>query len=63
MAKVKVVVDEKGELRIEVEGVQGSSCELLTKNLEKELGEVGERKKKPEYYKKQKQKLKGKQSF
>lgn len=48
---VVVEIDPKGAVKIEVEGGQGASCSLLTRDLEKALGSVQDVEKKPEYHK------------
>jgi len=52
MGTVKVTIDGKGNVVIEVEGVQGGGCLKETEELEKALGIInGNRKLKQEYYK------------
>ncbi len=48
---VVVEIDPKGSVKIEVEGGQGASCSLLTRDLEKALGSAQDVEKKPEYHK------------
>lgn len=45
---VTVEVDTEGRVTIEVNGVQGSACLAITKELEDELGHLSSRKPKPE---------------
>lgn len=49
MARVKIDVSPEGEVEVEVNDVQGASCEDLTSNLEAALGEVSSRGLKPEH--------------
>lgn len=49
-ATVKVRVSPAGQTRIEVEGVQGTSCESVTEVLELHLGGGGKKETKPEYH-------------
>ena len=44
-------IDENGEVSIEVKGVDGPRCVLVTRELEEELGLVTEQVKHSEYYK------------
>ena len=48
--KIKFVIDENGEVTIDVDGVQGSSCEELTKPFEEILGSTASRELKDSYY-------------
>lgn len=50
--RVIVEIDEAGEVRIRVEGVAGPSCEDLTADLERHLGQVrpGSRRKTDEWH-------------
>lgn len=52
MAKktIEVVIGPDGSLRIEVLGFHGADCEQATAFLERALGRVAGRSKKPEYY-------------
>lgn len=49
---ITITVDEDGEAIVEVNGVEGSSCEILTQELEETLGLTTEKQLKPEYHKK-----------
>lgn len=49
MERIVIDIDEKGNVRIEGEGFAGTDCTKLTKAIEEALGEVTERKLKPEY--------------
>ena len=46
-----ITIDEDGEVSIEVKGVDGPQCVLMTRELEAELGIVREQVKHSEYYK------------
>ena len=46
-----ITIDENGEVSIEVQGVDGPRCVLMTRELEAELGIVTEQVKHSEYYK------------
>jgi hypothetical protein len=48
--RIKVKISKKGEVKISVEGVEGSSCTDLTEALEKKLGVVEEDVLTDEYY-------------
>ena len=50
MQQVTVTIDPDGATSVEVEGVVGSSCEDLTRELEAALGTVSERTHKAEYH-------------
>lgn len=47
---IKIKIDEKGKVYLDVSGANGNKCVELTKELEKLLGEIEERTFKPEYY-------------
>ncbi|WP_018527185.1 DUF2997 domain-containing protein [Alkalispirochaeta alkalica] len=49
--ELEIVIDKDGEVSIKVEGVNGSRCVQLTKDIEEELGIVVDREKTSEYYK------------
>lgn len=48
--KIKILIDQRGQFTVEVNGVVGQGCEALTKALEKELGSVSATQKKAEYF-------------
>lgn len=52
MAEEKIIIsfDESGGSSIEVQGVKGRKCLALTEDLERALGKVEERKRKPEFF-------------
>ena len=52
MAKRAVVIDIKpdGEISIDANGFEGADCEAATRELEKALGMVDQRHRKPEYH-------------
>jgi hypothetical protein len=51
MAKsIEVIVQPTGEVKIDAVGFKGADCEKATKFLEKALGQVSSKQKKPEYY-------------
>ena len=53
MQTVTVTIDPAtGETLVEVDGVAGKACENLTRELERDLGTVTGRKRKPEYHRK-----------
>ena len=47
---IEVVIGPDGSLKIEALGFKGADCERATVFLEKALGRVSGRSKKPEYY-------------
>ena len=53
MPNLKVIINKTGNVTIEVVGAAGSSCHLLTKQLEQALGEVTTDTLKPEFYEQQ----------
>lgn len=48
--EIIIIIDEDGKINISVNGVKGSTCEELTKEIEKALGNVTERHKTEEYF-------------
>jgi 8-oxo-dGTP pyrophosphatase MutT (NUDIX family) len=46
-----ITIDDDGEVQIEVKGINGPQCVLITRELEEELGIVLSREKSSEYYK------------
>jgi hypothetical protein len=51
MAKtIEVIVGAQGEIKIDAVGFKGADCEKATAFLEKALGTVKARRKKPEYH-------------
>jgi hypothetical protein len=51
MAKtIEVIVMSDGQLRIDAVGFKGAGCEKATAFLEKALGQMKSKAKKPEYY-------------
>ena len=47
---IEVVVGTQGEIKIDAVGFKGADCEKATAFLEKALGQVKGRQKKPEYH-------------
>ncbi len=47
---IEIIVQPNGELKIDAVGFSGSDCEQATKFLEESLGTVGDKRKKPEFY-------------
>jgi len=47
---IEVVIGPDGSLKIEALGFKGADCEKATAFLEKALGRISGRSKKPEYY-------------
>ena len=47
---IEVVIGPDGGLKIEALGYKGADCERATAFLEKALGRISNRSKKPEYY-------------
>ena len=54
MERIIFRIDQDGNVKEEVQGVQGNVCENLTKDIENRLGDVSGRIHKPEYYQQQK---------
>jgi hypothetical protein len=46
---ITIEIDEKGNVTIEVDGMKGSGCSLLTKDIEQALGKVVDTERKSEY--------------
>ena len=46
----EITIGPNGQIQVEVKGATGKSCLELTEFLEQALGDVVERKLKPEYY-------------
>jgi len=59
MRTIEVTVSIDGSIMIGASGFKGADCEKATEFLEKELGAMGKRTRKPEYY----AKVKGKQQL
>lgn len=47
--EIVIDIDRSGNVTVEGKGFQGTECTALTKAIEDELGEVTDRKLKPEY--------------
>ena len=47
---IQIVVQPSGELQIDAVGFSGADCEKATAFLEETLGLVGQKQRKPEYY-------------
>ena len=47
---IEVIVSPNGEIKIDAVGFKGADCEKATRFLEKALGVVDHRAKKPEYH-------------
>lgn len=50
MPNIKIKIDKKGSVNLEVDGATGVTCTDLTKAFETELGTVTDVQQKPEYY-------------
>ena len=50
MKQIKIEIDKDGNVSLDIEGVQGDVCLKETEKLEKELGIVEKREKKPSFY-------------
>lgn len=50
MGKLKFKIDKKGNVSIEVEGMQGKACTDVTAAFEEALGVTVETEQKPEYF-------------
>ena len=48
---IDITITKKGEVHIEVKGIDGTRCLDITKDIEEELGEVLKKEKTSEYYK------------
>lgn len=56
--KIEITVDENGEIKVETLGFQGKGCLESSQWLKDLLGPETSRKLKPEYYKKDEEKVK-----
>lgn len=54
MKSIQVLIDETGAVEIEAIGFKGNACEKATAGLEKALGVVRNKKKKPEFHQEEK---------
>jgi hypothetical protein len=50
--EIEFQIDKNGNISIDVKNINGPECLSETRDLEKKLGEIISRDKKPEYYKK-----------
>ena len=50
MKTIHITIDPSGEIQIEAVGFRGADCEQATAFLEKVLGTVSRKERKPEYY-------------
>ena len=50
--EIEFLIDRDGNVQIDVKNAEGPTCLKETSNLEKKLGIVESREKKPEYFKK-----------
>lgn len=48
--ELEIIIDSNGITTIHVNGVKGSGCETLTKNLESRIGDVKEKNLTPEHF-------------
>lgn len=55
MPIIEIMIDDKGNPVVKVEGMTGPGCKDLTAALEQDLGVVSEDEKTPDYYAKQAQ--------
>ena len=53
MKTIDVIVGPDGGIKIEATGFKGADCEKATAFLEKALGTVGKKTRKPEYYRRE----------
>ncbi len=47
---IEIIINSSGQLTINAAGFHGAACEQATAFLEKALGSVSQRQRKPEYY-------------
>jgi hypothetical protein len=48
--EIIITIDKQGDTTLEVRGAKGKRCISLTEFMERELGQVKDRKRKTEYY-------------
>lgn len=53
--EIEVLVDQDGTVSIEAIGYEGAHCEAATEHIERALGRVHKRRRKPEYYRRSRQ--------
>lgn len=51
--EVEIIINENGEIKIETKGIKGKRCEEMALSLEKVLGKIIKKERKPEYYEKE----------
>lgn len=49
--KILVRINPSGDITVEAEGFHGKGCEAATKAIEKALGKISSRTRKPDYWK------------
>lgn len=50
--EIEIVIDENGEVKLETKGIKGKKCEEIALVMEKVLGRIKKKERKPEYYEK-----------
>lgn len=50
MRTIEIIIDRTGDLEIDAVGFKGADCEKATRFLEQALGNVANRRHKPEYH-------------
>jgi hypothetical protein len=53
MGEIEIIINPDGSVSVEALGFTGPDCEKATAFIEEALGEVQTRKRKPEYYRRQ----------
>jgi hypothetical protein len=50
VVKIKLRINEKGDVLLEVDGIEGQSCHDISRHFEEALGTCVDVEEKPEYY-------------
>lgn len=48
--ELEIIIDENGEVHLDIKGVKGKKCVEIAAMIEKTIGEMKSKKHKPEYY-------------
>ena len=48
--ELEIIIDENGDVHLDIKGVKGKNCVAIAEMVEKILGEMKSKKHKPEYY-------------
>ncbi len=48
--ELEIIIDENGEVHLDIKGIKGKKCLEIAELVEKVIGEMKDKKHKPEYY-------------